>query len=86
MSREYIGVTKLFHQERMFKLGQKLILQNASQAKGFVSDKRIKDLGLWSPGWRHAMDGYRHLIYYMVNGTAFKDDPAREWILTTAYK
>lgn len=62
MSREYIGVTKMFVAEREIPI----VEQNASQAKGFVKDPRIKDLGLWYAGHKHAMDAVRHLIYYIV--------------------
>lgn len=94
MSREYIGVSSLFYQERMMQLGdtQHYIKQTAGQAKPFVGDERIKALGLNKPGlskagyFKHAADAYRHLIYYIVNGTAMKDRAVRRWILETAYK
>lgn len=63
-SREYIGVAKLFCQERNVPF----VLQSAAQGKGFVKDQNIKKLGLWSPGWPHAMDAMRHLLYYICNG------------------
>lgn len=63
ISREYIGVTKLFCANRSIPL----VMQSASMGKGFVRDTNIKRLGLWSVGWKHAMDSYRHLLYYMVN-------------------
>lgn len=62
-SLEYIGVAKRFCQERELNI----YMQTASMAKGFVSDEKIKALSLWSPGHKHAMDAYRHLIYFMVN-------------------
>lgn len=64
MSREYIGVTKLFAQERM---GRPVVFQTAAMAKGFVTDEKLKAMGLWWRGKRHGMDAMRHLIYYMVN-------------------
>lgn len=63
VSREYIGVTELFCQERNVPLH----MQSASMGKGFVRDTNIKRLGLWSVGWKHAMDSYRHLLCYMIN-------------------
>lgn len=63
-SREYIGVAKLFCQERNVPL----VMQSAAQGKGFVKDINIKRLGLWSMGWPHAMDAMRHLLFYIANG------------------
>lgn len=62
MSREYIGVTKLFGQER----STPVVFQTAARAKGFVTDQKLKAMGLWWPGNKHAMDAMRHLITYMV--------------------
>lgn len=62
MSREYIGVTKLFGQERNVPV----VFQTAGAAKAFVTDQKIKAMGLWAPGYKHAMDAMRHLITYMV--------------------
>lgn len=63
ISREYIGVTKLFCADRQVTFHK----QTAAMGKGFVKDENIKKLGLWSPGFKHAMDAYRHLLYYMIN-------------------
>lgn len=71
ISREYIGVAKLFGQERKVKV----VKQTASTAKKFMPDKgpmankHLRVMGLWVPGRenRHAMDAYRHLVYYLVN-------------------
>jgi hypothetical protein len=80
MSREYIGVAKRFVQERR---EVEYVMQSAAQAKGFVQDRHIKKLGLWSPGDKHAMDAYRHLLYYLVN-TA--DYPIGKRLLEEAWK
>lgn len=82
MSREYIGIVKLFHKER----GGSLRFQNASQAKGFVKDRHIKELGLWSPGFQHAMDAYRHLLYYIIMSRKPGTEMLCDMILKTAYK
>ena len=63
-SVEYIGITRLYSELRDVVL----TMQTAAKGKGFVKDQNIKDLGLWSGGWKHAMDAYRHLLYYMVHG------------------
>jgi hypothetical protein len=73
VSREYIGVAKLFAQQRM---SSPVVLQSPGAAKGFIPDKakngmaanaKLKVMGLYMPGKPHAMDAMRHLIYYMVN-------------------
>lgn len=63
MSKEYIGVAKLFGQERDLPV----VFQTAGLAKPFVTDQKIKKMNLWVPGRKHSMDAMRHLIYYMVN-------------------
>jgi hypothetical protein len=65
MAREYIGVMKLFAQDR----GVVVVWQWPFEGVGnssFVKDSNLKQLGLWVPGKRHAMDAYRHLLYYMT--------------------
>lgn len=69
MSREYIGVVKLFGQERHLSV----VFQTAAMAKGFVSDEKLKVMGLWVPGHKHAMDAMRHLIYHLVNTQGQRD-------------
>jgi hypothetical protein len=73
MSREYIGVAKLFAAQRM---SSPVVLQSPGLAKSFIPDKKkngmeanakLKAMGLYVPGSPHAMDAMRHLIYYMVN-------------------
>ena len=64
ISREYIGVAKLFTAER--QRGKKLILQTAGKVKPFWSDDKLRKLGLWSVGRKHANDAMRHLLHYMV--------------------
>lgn len=67
ISREYIGVTRLFCQDRRIPLA----LQEASQGKitdkSFVKKENLQRLALWTPGWGHAMDAYGHLLWYMIN-------------------
>jgi len=42
----------------------KFIRAGAGLGKGFWSDDKIKQAGLWVPGKRHAMDATRHLLRY----------------------
>jgi hypothetical protein len=74
MSREYIGIVKLFGQQRSGKPnGPTIVFQTAAQGKGFVADEKLKAMGLWLPSRKHEMDARRHLIYYMVNHLGRKD-------------
>lgn len=63
VSLEYIGVTKLFVRERRLQLK----MQTAAMGKGFVTDEKLRKMGLYQPGWKHANDATRHLVYYLVN-------------------
>lgn len=66
ISREYIGVAKLFALQRMHN-SPPVVLQTPASAKTFVTDEKLKVMGLWVPGKQHARDALRHLIYYLVN-------------------
>lgn len=75
ISREYIGVIKLFAEEEEVSL----YMQTAAQGKGFITDRKIKAAGLWHPGWKHAMDATRHLLFHMVNKQRRMDLVERWW-------
>lgn len=64
---ELVGAIKLITST----LNVPLVMQSASQVVGKTAfwgkgsgDAKIKKLGLWRPGQRHAMDALRHLLYY----------------------
>lgn len=40
--------------------------QMASQAKGFVTDEKLKSWGMWQKGMRHSRDAVRHGCYYLL--------------------
>lgn len=63
MSREYIGVAKRFVQERHVQAYS----QTAGTGKGFVDDNKLRVMGLYHSGWKHANDATRHLVYHLVN-------------------
>jgi hypothetical protein len=69
-AQKYIGQVELYAQTE----GIQLIMQQPAQAKNFVKDDVIRRLGLWFPGWRHAMDATRHLVYYLTTKTDKKND------------
>jgi hypothetical protein len=61
-AKEYIGIVKLFRA----KYGPAVHLHDQSRGqKTFWSDEKIKTLGLWQNGRRHAMDALNHLLYYV---------------------
>lgn len=39
--------------------------QSASSAKGVVTDKRLREWGLWIRGQQHARDAIRHLVLHL---------------------
>lgn len=61
------GIDYLAH-----KLEIPLVYQMASQAKGFVTDDRLKAWDFWQPGMRHARDAIRHGIYWLLIGNNSK--------------
>lgn len=83
VSLEYIGVTKLFCETRDVPL----FMQTAAMGKGFAKDVHIKKLGLWTPGYKHAMDAMRHLLYFALNNKrAPVDFELRKALLTQGWK
>jgi hypothetical protein len=51
-----------------------IIKQPAQVAKGFCTDKKLKDWGFWQSGERHARDAIRHGCYYILFGSVQKKD------------
>lgn len=77
-SVEYIGVAKLWCQTN----NKKFVLQTPAQAKGFVTDEKLKLLNFFARAQRHANDATRHLVYYVIKN---KIGEYKEW-LEKAYK
>jgi hypothetical protein len=65
---QYIGILKFLG--GMYQIP--VTLQMAHQAKGWVSDKRLHDLGLFQTGKRHANDAIRHGVYWLLFGKVAK--------------
>jgi hypothetical protein len=69
MAREYIGVMKLFAQERGVDVVWQWPFEGVGK-KSFVQPHNLQALKIWVVGgssqWIHAMDAYRHLLYYMT--------------------
>jgi hypothetical protein len=64
---EYIGVTKLYVQQRF---DVNIVMQMPSAAKNFVSDTMLRRNDMFDPskGMRHARDAIRHTIYFLTHG------------------
>jgi hypothetical protein len=81
ISREYIGITKLYTIQRPASLR----MQTAAKAKGFIPDKgpqanvKLRQAGLWVPSHKPAMDAMRHLLYFLVNVQGRMDLVERWW-------
>jgi hypothetical protein len=60
---QYVGVVKYL----ALVYGVPLVLQMAFQAKSFVKDERLMELGLWHES-KHARDAIRHGVYYLMFG------------------
>jgi hypothetical protein len=69
MAREYIGVVEKYCQEE----GVELVMQSSSQAKGFTRPPNLKRLGLYVYTKKHAMDAYKHVLWYLINGRPKRD-------------
>lgn len=83
MSKEYIGIIKLFGQ--MYP-ETSLFTHTASAAKQFIPDKgpqanvRLKALGLYQPGMVHAMDAQRHLLRHLVVTKKIRSPITDAWL------
>lgn len=77
MSREYIGVAKLFAMQRHLFRDRRVFAYNAGMSKGFIPDKAKNGLaanaklkaipGFYVPGWKHANDAARVTAYFLIN-------------------
>jgi len=80
VSLEYIGIVKLhceIYGMRQSPNGSvvfpQLIMQTAATGKAFWKDDKLKRLGLFQPGWKHANDATRHLLTYLCTLPEWKD-------------
>lgn len=76
MSREYIGVAKLFAYERGLYHNGRVVSYTAGTSKGFIPDKRVgglaanaklRAMGWYFPGMKHSSDAARVAAYFMIN-------------------
>jgi hypothetical protein len=65
ISKEYIGVVELY---AALNPSVRVVRQSASQAVGesaFWNDAKLKYVGLYTPGKRHANDAMRHYLWFV---------------------
>lgn len=65
ITAEYVGVIKLLGARKGNGGGVQLVRQRP-QVQEFWDDDKLKKLGVWIPGRRHAMSATRHLLHYQV--------------------
>jgi len=89
VSKEYIGVAELVAQDRKLP---PVVYQTAAQGKvrnkttAFVKPTNLKRLGLWIPGNDHAMDGYGHLLYYIIHSKRPEFRPLRHDLIEKGWR
>lgn len=59
------------------RYGVPYIQQTPAEAKRLIHDDRLKDLGWYQPGRRHANDALRHLAYALVRRNKLRLPAAR---------
>ncbi len=57
-----------------------VIKQPAHIAKGFCSDKKLREWGFYRKGEKHARDAIRHGAFYLLFGAIKKADKARQTV------
>lgn len=84
ISCEYIGIARLIS----FQNYVPLIMQTASQGKvvdrkspGLVKKENLEKLGLWDSKYKHSMDAYGHLLYFMLRNELFSKQVGHEKVV-----
>jgi hypothetical protein len=68
---KYIGAVEVWCKENDVPLH----MQMPGTAKAFVKDANLRRLGVYQgKQWKHAMDAYRHLFWYLINGEPKRKD------------
>ncbi len=63
-SLELIGVFRYLTKRYV---GSDIVLQSPSSAKSFGTDDKLREMGFYRPGMRHANDAARHLLLYVAS-------------------
>jgi hypothetical protein len=67
---QYIGICKLYASSSDLT---KFVSQSPATGKGFWNDGKLKRVGLYMPGNRHAMDATRHVLYFLTQNNLLPD-------------
>ena len=62
VSLEYIGIVRLFAAVAEAKLS----MQKASEGKGYFTNDKLKELGVYKRGVPHGMDALRHMMHWFT--------------------
>ncbi len=67
-SLEYIGVVKLYAEPSSTRMWiqPKLSMQKAAEGKGYYSNDKLKELGVYKRGLPHGMDALRHMLHWFT--------------------
>ena len=68
--RELIGIIELYGETHSGSV--RLDTQSASAAKGYFTDRKLKEDGVYKPGKPHANDAARHLCHWFTFGPGYK--------------
>lgn len=63
ISRDLLGVSEMWATLR----NANYRTQSPAEGKSFFTDKKLRTLGMYSPGRVHARDATRHLLYFMAH-------------------
>jgi hypothetical protein len=66
-----IGIVELFAAKDKERTNR-VKFQTAAQGKGYFTDKKIKDLGLYKPALEHGRDALRHFLHWLHFGQGFQ--------------
>lgn len=86
VSREYIGVVKLFHAMNHAPVVMQTPGAGKMGSRTFVRREHLQKLGLYQPSNRHAMDATAHLLYYIIHSGKYQTDSYRKELLERAWK
>ncbi len=65
ISLEYIGIVNFWcHSGK--KMNRPLSMQKASEGKGYFSNDKLKELGVYKRGVPHGMDALRHMMHWFT--------------------
>jgi hypothetical protein len=67
-SVKFIGICELYSQQFAIPLDA----QKAAQGKGYYTNPKLKQAGLYIPALSHGMDALRHLLHWFTFGSGYQ--------------